>query len=120
MRAKQHRQRRWHLPIQFPGATELAYDLAQPLRPGIPHHPNHPPFAFALTKLHGEVLSEGGVSASSEALVTGGHVGTHVDAMCHVAKNGTLYGGAAVGSLQSYEGGIRIHGIHEMQPIIGR
>ncbi len=39
------------------------YDLGMEYYVGMPHHPNHPPFAFSLTKLHGDVLYKDGVSA---------------------------------------------------------
>jgi hypothetical protein len=39
------------------------YDLGMEYFVGMPHHPNHPPFGFSLTKLHGEVVYGGGVSA---------------------------------------------------------
>ena len=32
------------------------YDLAQPLYAGVPHFPTHPPFAFSLTKQHGQFV----------------------------------------------------------------
>jgi len=47
------------------------YDLGMEYYVGMPHHPNHPPFAFSLTKKHGDVVYEGGVSASNCLFTTG-------------------------------------------------
>ena len=66
------------------------YDLGMEYYVGMPHHPNHPPFAFSLTKLHGEVIYGDGVSASNCLFTTGGHTGTHFDALGHIARNGRV------------------------------
>ena len=34
------------------------FDLGQPYYTGMPHHPNHPPFAYSLTKKHGIQIME--------------------------------------------------------------
>ena len=57
------------------------YDLAQPYYPGMPHHPNHPPFLFGLNKKHGDYVARNGASSASEGIALGGHVGTHIDAL---------------------------------------
>ena len=49
---------------------------------------NHPPFQMALVRRHGDYVREDGGSASNEIIVTGGHVGTHVDALAHVSQDG--------------------------------
>ena len=64
------------------------YDLAQPYYPGMPHHPNHPPFLFGLNKKHGDYVARNGASSASEGLTLGGHVGTHIDALCHFSCGG--------------------------------
>jgi kynurenine formamidase len=109
----------WDISLTLPSRVERIFDLSHALVPGMPHHPNHPPFGFVLTKTHGEVVLEDGVSASSELIVTGGHVGTHVDALCHISRGGVVYGGDPVGPQQSHAGGIALHPVHELQPIIG-
>jgi kynurenine formamidase len=68
-------------------------DLAQPLANGIPCSPNHPGFKMALLRRHGDMVRPDGGSAANELIVTGGHVGTHVDALAHVSHNGLLHGG---------------------------
>jgi kynurenine formamidase len=72
--------------------TGKVYDLGMEYYVGMPHHPNHPPFAFSLTKKHGELVYEGGVSASNCLFTTGGHTGTHFDAMGHISLNGAIHG----------------------------
>src|SRR5205823_250781 len=78
------------------------YDLAHTYRIGMPHHPVHPPYLFGLVKAHGEYM-RGDVSSAAEAIALGGHVGTHIDALCHFSRDGKVYGGAEV--RQSYAGG---------------
>ncbi|MQA83556.1 MAG: cyclase family protein [Streptosporangiales bacterium] len=105
------------MDVPWPAAGQMrVYDLAQPLHTGIPHHPNHPPYAFTLTKRHGDVVYEGEVSSAAELITTGGHVGTHVDGLAHVSCGGRLHGGVDVADHQSYGEGVRVHGIHEIAP----
>jgi kynurenine formamidase len=68
------------------------FDLAQPLAAETPHSPNHPPFRMALMRRHGDTLREDGGSAASELISTGGHTGTHIDALAHVSHRGLLHG----------------------------
>ncbi|MGE5568250.1 MAG: cyclase family protein [Rhodospirillales bacterium] len=84
-----------------------AYDLAQPWFVGMPHYPSHPPFLFSLSKKHGDYVAPGGVSSASEAIALGGHVGTHMDALCHYSCGGMLHGGVAADGVQSYSEGLR-------------
>jgi kynurenine formamidase len=110
----------WELDVAWPAAGgQRIYDLAQPLQPGIPHHPSHPPYAFTLTKQHGEVMYPEGVSASSELLCLGGHVGTHVDGLGHVSKNGRIHGDREIAEGQSYTEGIRHGAIDGAAPFLG-
>jgi kynurenine formamidase len=109
----------WELGVDLPRRAGKAYDLAQTLASGMPHHPNHPPFAFSLTKKHGDIMFDGGASASAELITTGGHVGTHIDALCHVSKDGRLHGGQLADEVQSYADGISVLPIHELPPILG-
>jgi kynurenine formamidase len=84
-----------------------AYDLAQPWFVGMPHYPTHPPFLFSLSKKHGDYLAPGGVSSAAEAITVGGHVGTHMDALCHFSRGGILHGGVEAAGVQSYSEGVR-------------
>ncbi len=107
---------------QLLAAVESAciYDLAQPYYPGMPHHPNHPPFLFGLNKKHGDYVARNGSSSASEGLALGGHVGTHIDALCHFSCGGKLHGGGDVADLQSYAGGLKRHTVDTIAPIFRR
>jgi kynurenine formamidase len=95
------------------------YDLAHTYEAGMPHHPFHPPFLFGLNKAHGDYM-RGEVSSASEAISLGGHVGTHIDALCHFSKSGCLHGGVAAGEVQSYSRGVRHLSIDTVGPIMRR
>ena len=94
------------------------YDLAQPYFIGMPHHPVHPPYLFGLVKKHGEYVTSAGASSASEALALGGHVGTHIDALCHFSREGKLHDGGEVA--QSYSGGLERLSVDTMGPIFRR
>src|SRR5580704_3149527 len=96
------------------------YDLAQPYYTGMPHHPNHPPFLFGLSKKHGDYVARNGSSSASEGLALGGHVGTHIDALCHFSCGGRLHGGEAASGLQTYAGGLQRHTVDSIPPILRR
>jgi len=96
------------------------FDLAQPYFVGMPHYPTHPPFLFALSKKHGDFLAPGGASSAAEAITLGGHVGTHMDALCHFSKNGKLHGGWPAGDSQSYAAGLSRHSIDEVGLVLRR
>ena len=94
------------------------FDLSQPLHPQIPSSPNHPGFRMALMRRHGDLMRADGSSAANELIVTGGHVGTHVDALGHVSHRDRLHGGFSASSSQI--GGRLAHGgIEELDPIVG-
>lgn len=95
------------------------YDLGQPLENGMPQSPNHPPFRLALTRRHGDMVRPDGSSAAAEMIVTGGHVGTHIDAFAHVSFEGRLFGGADAAQAQT-GGRFRVHGVETIAPIAGR
>ncbi|QCQ90237.1 cyclase family protein [Rhodococcus sp. SGAir0479] len=67
-------------------------ELGHPHTTGMPCSPNHPGFRMTLIRRHGDMVRPDGGSASNEIIVTGGHVGTHVDALSHVSHEGKLYG----------------------------
>ena len=96
------------------------FDLAQPYFTGMPHHPNHPPFLFSLTKKHGDYTSAGGASSAAEAIALGSHVGTHMDALCHFSQGGELHGGVEAAGAQSYARGIEALSIDTVAPILRR
>lgn len=100
------------------GGVEV-FDLAQPLMSETPSSPNHPGFRMGLIRRHGDMVREDGSSAANELIVTGGHVGTHVDALAHVSYEGKLHGGVSAQDSQS-GGRFSEHGIDTMKPMICR
>ncbi|HEY1242910.1 MAG TPA: cyclase family protein [Bryobacteraceae bacterium] len=94
------------------------YDLSHPYFMGMPHYPTHPPFLFGLTRAHGEYPGPEGHSSSAEAIALGGHVGTHIDALCHFSYRGKLYGGVDVA--QSYRAGHEQLTVDTIGPIVRR
>lgn len=75
-------------------------ELGHPYFTGMPCSPNHPGFRMSLVRRHGDVVRPDGGSASNEIIVTGGHVGTHVDALSHVSQDGRLHGGVDAAAAQ--------------------
>jgi kynurenine formamidase len=99
--------------------TGKVYDLGMDYYVGMPHHPNHPPFAFSLTKKHGDLVYEGGVSASNCLFTTGGHTGTHFDALGHISLNGAIHGVDDISPWQDYHG-LKKGGIEQARPAVTR
>lgn len=79
-------------------------DLSQPMFRGMPQSPNHTPYRMVLDRRHGDVVSPAGGSASNEIIVTGCHVGTHIDALAHVSFKGKLCGDIDASSVMSHMG----------------
>ncbi|MDD9207560.1 cyclase family protein [Georgenia sp. 10Sc9-8] len=94
-------------------------DLGHEMHRGMPVSPNHPAFLLALQRRHGDVVRPDGGSSANELIVTGGHVGTHIDGLAHVSHEGLLHGGTPVGAVQSNEG-FASHDIGEFTPMVGR
>ena len=100
-------------------AQAKVFDLTQPLVQGMPQSPNHPPFRMALQRRHGDWSRPDGGSSASEMIVTGGHVGTHIDALCHVSHQGRLFGG--IEAAAALEGGrFALYGVETVAPVVGR
>jgi kynurenine formamidase len=95
------------------------FDLGRPLFAGMPQSPNHPEFRLALQRRHGDMVRADGSSAANELLVTGGHVGTHIDALCHVSFQGKLHGGIDAAEAQA-GGRFAQLGIETVAPIVRR
>src|SRR4051812_18025058 len=76
-------------------------ELGQPFFTGMPCSPNPPGFRMTLIRRHGDMVRPDGGSASNEIIVTGGHVGTHVDALSHVSHDGLMYGGVDAAAAQT-------------------
>jgi kynurenine formamidase len=108
------------MPRPIDPARARIIDLTHEYRPGMPHWPTHPPFAYTLTRLHGEQLTGDAVSSASDLIALGTHNGTHIDALCHFSQSGRLCGGVDVRDAQSYTGGIAAHGAETIAPIVRR
>jgi kynurenine formamidase len=98
--------------------TEII-ELGQPLFTGMPSSPNHPGFRMTLARRHGDMTRPDGSSAASEVLITGGHVGTHIDALAHVSFQGKLHGGVDAAAAQA-GGQFREHGAERIPPLLRR
>lgn len=95
------------------------FDLSQPMFRGMPQSPNHPPFRMVLDRRHGDIVSPNGGSASNEIIVTGGHVGTHIDALSHVSYKGKLFGGIEADSVMNHLG-FKSLGVETIKPFLCR
>lgn len=95
------------------------FDLGRPMFTGMPQSPNHPRFTHTLPRRHGDMVRRDGGSAANDLLVTGTHVGTHIDALAHVSHDGRLHGGADAGA--AGRGGRYLdHGVHTIAPMVCR
>lgn len=98
------------------------YDLAVEWETGMAASPSNVPFSLALTWRHedrrGMAGTKGG-SASNSVIVTGDHVGTHIDALCHVGNEGTLHGGVPIGDA-CHGGRFQLLGAETIKPMVCR
>ncbi len=102
---------------RFRAAT--TFDLAQPFEPGMPQSPNHPTYQMALVRRHGDVTRPDGGSAANEMIVTGCHVGTHIDALCHVSQDGLLYDAVPAADVTTSKGFTK-YSVDQIPPFVGR
>lgn len=72
------------------------FDLAVSMQSGMAAAPANVPFSLALSRRHGDTDNGSGGTGANAVIITGDHVGTHIDALCHVASNGIMCGGVAV------------------------
>jgi kynurenine formamidase len=94
-------------------------ELGQPMFTGMPCSPNHPGFRMTLARRHGDMVRPDGGSASNEVIITGGHVGTHIDALSHVSHNGKLHGGVDAAEAQA-GGAFSQHGAEHTPAMVTR
>ena len=92
------------------------FDLGMEYFMGMPHFPTHPPFTFSLGRIHGDFHYEGGLTSANCVFSTGGHTGTHIDALGHICVDGQAHGVGDIGPWQGYDG-LRKGGIEEVAPI---
>lgn len=92
------------------------FDLGRPMFIGMPQSPNHPAYWHTLPRRHGDRNRPDGGSAANDLIVTGTHVGTHIDALAHVSHDGRLCGGTD--AVEAQQGGkFMDHGVHTIAPI---
>jgi kynurenine formamidase len=94
-------------------------DLGRQMFAGMPQSPNHPQFTHVLPRRHGDTVRPGGDSAANDLIITGTHVGTHLDAFAHVSHDGELHGGAPVSEAMD-RGRFLEHGVHTIAPMVRR
>ena len=102
------------------------YDLGQPYWWGMPVHPADPPFLIYLYRYHEhtkdlfQTIAPGlGFADSLELITTSMHSGTHLDALCHMSKNGKLFGGVNAAELESHVGYTKMS-VEEIPPLVKR
>lgn len=95
------------------------HDLGRRLSVGMPQSPNHPAYWHAHPRRHGDMVRADGGSAANDIISMGTHVGTHVDALCHVSQDGRLHGDLdAAGAMAS--GRFEQLGAHTIEPMVCR
>ncbi|MBO2462492.1 cyclase family protein [Actinomadura violacea] len=94
-------------------------ELGHPFFTGMPCSPNHPGFRMTLIRRHGDMRRPDGGSAANEIIVTGGHVGTHIDALSHVSHDGELHGGIDAEEAQR-GGAFTSHGAENLPGLLRR
>jgi len=95
------------------------FDLGRPMFQGMPQSPNHPQYSHSYPRRHGDMMRPDGGSAANDLIVTGTHVGTHIDALAHVSQEGKLHGGADTQDAM-VGGKFMEHGVHTISPMIRR
>ena len=102
------------------------YDLGQPYWWGMPVHPEDPPFLIYLYRYHEqtkkifEKVAPGLEFADSIDLIsTSMHAGTHLDALCHMSRNGKIFGGVNAAEFETHKGYTK-YGVEEVPIIIRR
>ncbi|MGH3281233.1 MAG: cyclase family protein, partial [Trebonia sp.] len=95
------------------------FDLGRPMSVGMPQSPNHPQYWHALPRRHGDLMRADGSSAANDVIMTGTHVGTHIDSLAHVSFQGCLYGGVDAAAEQA-GGRFMKHGVHTIEPMVCR
>lgn len=100
--------------------TGRVFDLGMTLSVATPHHPNHTPFLYRLTKSHGDMVHENGASASNDMFAMGTHVGTHIDGLGHIAHHGCMFGNYRAEDVSGVLTGVPPLGIDKDPPVACR
>jgi kynurenine formamidase len=95
------------------------FDLGRSMFPGMPQSPNHPAYSHTLPRRHGDMVRQDGGSAANDLIITGTHVGTHIDALSHVSHDGAMFGDEDAGEAQ-IGGRFEALGAHRIAPFVCR
>jgi kynurenine formamidase len=104
-------------PAAVLAAATRIVDLSRPMVLGMPQSPNHPEYRLSMPRRHGDTVRVDGGSAANDLLISGTHVGTHIDALGHVSHCGELHGGVDAEAAQ-VGGRLTSHGVEEIPPIV--
>lgn len=103
------------------GRPVRVFDLEQPRFEGMPIAGVHQPgYLYHLHRRHADAKVTGPAgrrSSASGMVVCMEHSGTHIDAPCHQAENGVLWGGIPAETVSTARGFTRL-GIEETGPIV--
>lgn len=97
------------------------YDLGLELGNAIPQGSPEHMAGYRLSRYRSstETRAAYGLEFSSELVIGTPHVSTHIDALCHYAFDGRIFGGASVADVHT-DFGFSEHGMETVPPIIGR
>ena len=93
-------------------------DLSQTYRPGMYQSKAATPYQHHLVRRHGDAVRPDGSSSATDLLISGTHVGTHIDAFSHYSHEGRLHGG--VDAVEAQAAGFPDHDVRSITPIVGR
>jgi kynurenine formamidase len=100
-------------------ASGRIFDLGLELNASIPHNPEFVRFAMSFTHTPEGTGAVSPFQYSVESVFGALHVGTHIDSLIHVQKDGHIFGGHAAATSRD-DRGWRRHGIETVPPIVGR
>jgi kynurenine formamidase len=95
------------------------FDLGLELNTRIPHNADFVRFALSFTQTPEGTGALSPFQYSAEAIFGSLHVGTHMDALIHVQKDGLIFGGHAAKESRTDRGWTRF-GMETVPPILGR
>jgi kynurenine formamidase len=97
------------------------YDLGLELGNAIPQGSPEHMAGFRLSRYRSstETRAAYGLEFSTELVIGTPHTSTHIDALCHYASDGRIFGGASVADVHT-DFGFTEHGMETVPPIIGR
>jgi kynurenine formamidase len=103
--------------------TGKVYDLSFPIDASTPYGGTSSPFSVRLDHRHDGSPVGGTFGEATEILTMSAHMGTHVDALCHVSEKRQnrklLYGDVAAAQVES-EQGFDALGVERCPPIVAR